>query len=480
MPSFQMAKNKRQSEHTSRTSTLTHRPKTLKPSHRINTFTVLQSDPICRKWPVILRTIVRKMDHTGVCVVTCVRRGRGPGPKDSTITVLVVCNSEKPPSHRENSIARIRELLDKNYLSGVAVEFVQGYFARGGTSLSGRELDRRAVQMPSVLGQSLALEDAHNSGTLGGFLELKMPGQDYITVGLTCFHCVNPSEKGLDPKLLTRVRLWRQNGIAPDDDMRTRLQLEHPSSSAIKEKVRSLENEIRELEGDKEYIQLCKLVSEGLQGQLGRRADQIFFNMSKTLSDLKGFLQDIKRFQAAKRASFGPVYAASGFRATASTNGKASNLDWALIEVPHDRVGENKTPDGYYLKDSPKPAKLDDVPLFIHGQRSGYCKGKNHRLESAKLEHEIEDGKPITRNTFEYSIFPQSGIHFSEGGDSGALVLTEDHVVVGMLFGGVVSGSDLKPMFSYWTPIEVLIEDIKNITKATNVRLKMNRPGTSP
>ncbi|MBZ6376387.1 MAG: hypothetical protein LBE67_15785 [Kocuria palustris] len=85
----------------------------------------------------------------------------------------------------------------------------------------------------------------------------------------------------------------------------------------------------------------------------------------------------------------------------------------------------------------------------------------------------------MTRVTYEQSIFPHTGLHFSQGGDSGALVFTESHVVVGMLIGGVISNSGFESTCSYFTPIDVLVKDIKKITKATDVRLKMDRSGTS-
>jgi hypothetical protein len=172
-----------------------------------------------------------------------------------------------------------------------------------------------------MLGESLALRGAHNSGTLGGLLELKMPeNHDYITVGLTCFHCVNPSEKGLDAELLDRVRVWRKEGIEPGDNLRTRLQVEHPSPNTIKVKIASLQDEIRGIEQNEVYARLCDLVSEGLQGQLGRHAEQTFLSMRKNLSDLKSF-REMEKFQA----SFGSIFAASGFRTT--EDGKSSNLD---------------------------------------------------------------------------------------------------------------------------------------------------------
>lgn len=114
------------------------------------------------------------------------------------------------------------------------------------------------------------------------------------------------------------------------------------------------------------------------------------------------------------------------------------------------------------------------MQLFIHGQRSGYRKGTRNPLESAILNHTIQDGVKIERTTFEHSIYPVHTSEFSHEGDLGSLVFTMSHVVVGMLFAGGVNH-----MMSYFTPMEVLIEDIKNITKATDVRLKMNRPGTS-
>lgn len=253
--------------------------------------------------------------------------------------MLVVCNSEKPPSHREHSIAKIRELLDNNYLSGVAVDFVRGDFVRGVSGLDSKELDRRAIQLPSMLGQSLALNDASGSGTLGGFLELKMPGEaEYRTMALTCFHCVNPRETRLDRALVKRLRVWRQEGITPDEDMRMELQVQHPSRTAVKEKIKSLKDSIRAIEENEEYVQLSELEGD-IECTCGRRAAKTFSRMTSTLCELKEFLQEIEAFKQADRGYFGPVYAGSGFRQT--TGKLPSNLDWALIEIPYDRVGEN-------------------------------------------------------------------------------------------------------------------------------------------
>lgn len=121
------------------------------------------------------------------------------------------------------------------------------------------------------------------------------------------------------------------------------------------------------------------------------------------------------------------------------------------------------------------PADIEGLPLFIHGQRSGYCKGIKSPADAAKLDYEIVDGTEVPSNTYEHVIFPQRGIIFAERGDSGALVFTEDHVVVGMVIGGSTAANAFKPAPSFFTRIEDLIADIKLITKATDVRLKVGR-----
>ncbi|CAG7952790.1 unnamed protein product [Penicillium nalgiovense] len=327
MPSSNMQNGLSQRDHRSQGYKTSAKAKGPTHSPPTKIFPVRKYDPICGKWPMILRRTVRNMNHAGVCVVTCVRRG--PDPRNSTTTVLIICDSKQPPHHRESSVSNIRRLLDDHKLWKVAVEFVRGSHVRGVSDLIGKELDRRALQLPCMLGESLALKGAHNPGTLGGLLELKMPGKaDYITVGLTCLHCLNPCEKGLDPEFLDRVRVWRNEGIKPEDNLRTRLRVEHPSPNTIKVKIASLQDEICGIEQNEEYVRLCDLVSEGLQGQLGRRAEQTFLSMRRNLSELKSFLREMEKF----RANFGSVFAASGFRTT--EDGKSSNLDWALVEIP--------------------------------------------------------------------------------------------------------------------------------------------------
>ncbi|KAJ5177385.1 uncharacterized protein N7500_000084 [Penicillium coprophilum] len=363
----------------------------------------------------------------------------------------------KPPHHRHTSIAKIRELLNRNRLESVAIEFARGDFTRGVSDLHQEELDHRAVQLPSMISQSLALENTNSSGTFGGFVELKMPGE--------------ARETELTPDLIEFIQRWRTSGIKPADHWRQKLRVRHPSSMAIKDKIQSLKAGIREIERDEDYIKFRELERKELQFTLGRGAKKAFDQMVETRNHMRGFLRDLHIFEARNRGAFGHVFAGSGLRATSTS--PSSNLDWALIEVPPDRVSENITPDGHYLRDSPIPANLDGMPLFIHGQRSGYCKGKAHPLESAVLEGVVEDQVIKERLTYEHSILPIQGPRFSQAGDSGSLVFTDSYVVVGMLF---ADGNNHQ--ISYFTHINHILDDIKHITNATDVRLKVHRPRT--
>ncbi|KAJ5355675.1 hypothetical protein N7517_010284 [Penicillium concentricum] len=432
--------------------TSTNLLKAPKPVPTSELFYVSKHDVIRKIWPGLLHQIVQTIDHTGVCILACVRR-KGLDSTKITTTVLVVCDSKKPPSHRHRSIAKIRELLDRNRLASVAVEFVPGHFTRGVSDLHQEELDHRAIQQPSMISQSLALENANSSGTFAGFIELNMPGEtEYKTLGLTCFHCVNPNEHGHSTEYVHRILNWRRHGIQPHDSMRQRLKVRHPSDVAIEDKIQSLNAGIALIREDPNYVKFRELERDGLGFTLGRGAKQAYERIVKTRAEMETFLRDINIFKANNRGAFGHIFAASGLRTTTT-----------------------HTPDGHYLRDSPIPADLDGMPLFIHGQRSGYCKGVKHPLDSLVLEDTMKDGEITKRQTYEHSICLLQGPRFSQAGDSGSLVFTDSYVAVGMLFAG---GN--QHQLSFFTPIQDILDDIKHITKATNVRLKINRPGTSP
>jgi hypothetical protein len=160
-------------------------------------------------------------------------------------------------------------------------------------------------------------------------------------VGVTCFHVINPTENGKGDNVKAIIRTWRQQGINPDgDNMAKHLTVFHPSSRAIKENTQFLKKEIEKLQTPQ--YKLCQDLLGC--GQKLRKGDEIvYLQAKKQISDSEALLSDIQDFDP----RFGRVWAASGFRIAqapsinSGANRLPTNYDWALIEVPRERVGRN-------------------------------------------------------------------------------------------------------------------------------------------
>jgi hypothetical protein len=73
-------------------------------------------------------------------------------------------------------------------------------------------------------------ENPEGTGTLGGFFELTLPGsKESKELALTCFHVINPAEKGKTDTAIDQTRSRRKQGIKPGDQMASNLKVYHPS-----------------------------------------------------------------------------------------------------------------------------------------------------------------------------------------------------------------------------------------------------------
>lgn len=68
--------------------------------------------------------------------------------------------------------------------------------------------------------------------------------------------------------------------------------------------------------------------------------------------------------------------------------------------------------------------------------------------------------------TWESTVVGSRGKSFSEPGDSGSFVFTQEGVVIGMVFGGSAECS-----VTYVTPIQAILDDIKAVTGALDARI---------
>ncbi|OQE17814.1 hypothetical protein PENFLA_c023G01193 [Penicillium flavigenum] len=415
-------------------------------------------DRIFNKWDRVRDEILSRMDLAHVSTVGCYRMGIKNSPHKPRPTIFISGNYSRNLKAIEKARQTINGILKKYNLAEMRIVFPEGRFSRHASDAEAEEAEPKpkrdlmeaggvfhpdVVRIRSVPGQSLALkEDASSSGTFGGFFEITLPGIGKPkVVGITCFHVINPTLKEKGDMAKATIMKWREEGIKPKDGMAQHLTVSHPSPHAIKENIQLLKKEV-----DKIQTPNYKLFDElvGYGGKL-RKGDGMAYTQAKErLSGCKALLRDIKELDA----GFGRVWVASCFRPAQAAsiddgmNLLPTNYDWALIEVPPERVGGNT---------SPLPDSLHGVTLCISGQRSGYSEGTYNPLNEAYVDHEIIDGVVVCLATVEHGVAPKgNNTYFAKPGDSGSLVYTKDtHVVVGLCFGGCPRF----PFTSYFTHI---------------------------
>lgn len=103
--------------------------------------------------------------------------------------------------------------------------------------------------------------------------------------------------------------------------------------------------------------------------------------------------------------------------------------------------------------------------LFKCGRTTGYTKGVYNGLKTVHLTHAVINGELVPQPTLEHTVTNQ-GDPFALRGDSGALVIDSQARVVGLHWGGLDSGS-----VAYFTHIEDVLEDIKRVTGAKEIRM---------
>lgn len=119
------------------------------------------------------------------------------------------------------------------------------------------------------------------------------------------------------------------------------------------------------------------------------------------------------------------------------------------------------------------PPLLQDLeahaPMYKIGRRTGFTCGRYDGLRSVHLEtfHD-SSGKQVTVVTEESVVIGIGNAKncFSETGDSGSFIFDYGGRFVGLLFAG-----NMDTGACYFTPAEVLFQDIKNTTGAKDVRL---------
>ncbi|PGH16306.1 hypothetical protein AJ79_01845 [Helicocarpus griseus UAMH5409] len=247
-------------------------------------------------------------------------RKTGSAQKVNTIMVLV------KPTTRYDWVSvreRLIGILDFHQQPSVAIEVRRGEIFQNDDDQIAISADD--LVQKSKFGGSIALHDnPESSATLGGFLELLLNGQ-WKRFGVTNFHCVTPGS--------TPNQHWETNTLRVD----------HPSIGDIEEFIAAQEEEIKTSQAG-----VSKVTDEIAQPILkddpgGEPRVKMTYRLDKTnLEKAQADLDQARDFLKARKGMLRRVFAVSGYR----VNAKGMLLNWALIEILPDRIGDNMLPTG--------------------------------------------------------------------------------------------------------------------------------------
>lgn len=474
------------------------------------TFRIKDSDKIFHGWEKVRTEVLNFLDPNEVNMVGCYRRGRDES--DNFLTVIVVVDTKINKSWKATR-ERIIAVLDSYRLPMVGVEIMKGTVKRATKSPVG--LHRSYIQGPAHFGASLGLEGlTHASSTFGGFVELKHPDTgEWVTFGLTCYHCVVPplekSKSQCESPVVTEFllfmifiswvnllklyaildyRTWDARGVRlSDPKARQMLFVHHPSIEDLENQLADIVNEEKSKIKNAQYKEWCIFVGEGLLDQMSRRDQNTWKSFVKDIGAIRSFRTEFEQFLSHKSYKFGSVFAASGYRNVPSNTMKNPRpltiQDWALISIPKERLGRNMVSTFYNCSHSGTLLTVNQIRedlelresksvnlnnrLHIRGRTTGDSHGLYGDLKGALVAEEVkDDGSREKVFTTEHSIVGNDGKEFSKPGDTGSLVWNDENAMVGILFAGCP-----ETRTSYFTHKADLFADISSMTGARGVRV---------
>ncbi|KAL8655029.1 MAG: hypothetical protein Q9210_001152 [Variospora velana] len=397
----------------------------------------------------------------------------GPSSTETTPTVVVTV----PSIHEQDYVSLERRLKSRlNQLSApfLDVKILQGQMSASNVNdLSPTDGSPRQTYTPQVpMGYSIGVEPK-GSGTMGGYVRVTQPSGTTRICALTNYHVVR-----------TCVPEWREEWDTQG------IQLgQYPSnyssvySPSAQDHAKETEELVTSTQGVKDGINKTSLYFAGEDSSRCQLHD-----------DRLALCRSITQTQT----HFGKVIAASGYR----KSGK-QRLDWALILVNNDRIGENKFPKpdelpGFNLRGLTKPKEFVDdlsvLPLleyFKIGRTTALTTGVyngidlnvrvelpvNHNTEQRRQERAQRDAAalkgmtkadrekayaaPFKVQTEEHCLVAASKVReraFGRPGDSGSWVFSDAGQLVGMIWGQNEKGATV------FTPIDLIMKDIEFMT----------------
>ncbi|KAK2788542.1 hypothetical protein FQN52_006655 [Onygenales sp. PD_12] len=278
-------------------------------------------------------------------------------------------------------------------------------------------------------GASVGIADKPNeAGTLGGWAFLNLPDRRQVKCALTCYHVIRSADTSVTQRTDSGGILL---GASLDQ-----VHVEYPAAYDAKFTRRQLQ--------------------KNTQNQHNQNQLQLLNTLLAT-------------------PSIGKVILASGYRMKHDQRlNLQQRLDWALIETP-DTFTANKPPPRSLLVGSRIPlpheptyqqnedSKVRQFGAFKKGdwvvkigRTSGPTAGEINRIQrDINWAH-------LGTTSSEWEIIPHHNGDFAEPGDSGSIIMNARGEMIGLLF--AVDPQASRWDFGFFTPIQLIQEDIKRLT----------------
>lgn len=446
-------------------------------------FPLLPSDPPEIDWSDLRPKLLSHLEEAPWRSIDVVRYGESDLIDENPVTILVTLGEKTPAG----DYRRVKQELGR-FLDQERPGKIQAVLCLGRPQLY-IKLDADHYSLKAGIGVSIGLKgDERRSGTLGGYVTLQHPSTEEQRIfGLTCWHVVRPCEHTEELERKTIAYLVPMyplmflidigldiHGMKPDDTIKLP-EIIQPSLADHYDTMESLRKDIRQYQ----------TTMSSAPPQTAEAYRTIY---QKLIESAEEELQ-VREKHFKEHATFGRVWAASGFRVTSEN----MELDWALLNVAADRVGTNKvcynniTIQGLvnirHITNTDQIPKPDDfvesswdswLPIIksipgiglVERCEGVFKKGRTTGKTAGCFEGHIEsvlrevEGLPKGRRPGDARlILGTTRKLFSDVGDSGAFCLDPKGNWVGLIFGGV-------PGFwqSYATNAEDVVKDIEYIT----------------
>ncbi|KAL2008708.1 hypothetical protein VTN00DRAFT_6902 [Thermoascus crustaceus] len=453
----------------------------------ILSFVVDANHPIVPCWRDVARQTIDKLDQAGLkwVAVECFQRRQlteKSTTHDDTSIVIIVQELSLDPERLQGVLREIHELSGNLFVELVEGNIELHAFMRSVT------LDVPYHVQPQI-GDSIGTDRfPWRAGTFGGYLELfgKQGFSESKICGLTCHHVLRPYD---DTK----------HSLPPNDHFEPFVALATGAQDLVRVSHPSSVDHRLSLARDYETLGRHHYLDTELRCQMQQAEDQINATKLASINNDLAYIhthisilrQRISHATSADR-EIGTLFASSGLRVSPTHQ---CQLDWGLIELKPERIGTN------YLQETPasegslqlvsfqdlstintvrswsaanfRRLQKEDTQVYKVGRSTGLTEGVVNHVESFIASRYTTAAaaaatRRVTTVSMEWAVLPDHHHHhyhhhgrrFCDHGDSGSWVITK---ALGKLV-GVLWGKSSVSAASYFTPIDVVADDIREVT----------------